>query len=961
MARKKRKSSSRGRRGRQQAQRRLLASSVTLFGGILLGLLAFVDGQAAWHTAHDILFGLFGAGSFVLGPAVCYMAVLAAREEPVAPSVVKLLLGLAFLSGAAVVFSDIPAQGLTVAQMGVACYDNGVNAWFGGGSIGGLLGGTLLLLCGRPAANLIVVALAACASCYIFDVTPADIWQWLSGVAGGARDKGLAVYADGRAAHEERRAARLAARAEAAAAAEAEAEAEAAADDETAEDMLLDGDPDAAPGTFHIGMPTWLGHIFGHGRLPDENGSTEAPPKPESPLQSTAVSHPRAPFDIDLGPDPAVVSDGGSEPIEPIIPGPGGTFGLNPLRPAPPAGQAAAAGHIQPEAPAPASAVPPAGAGAVHHVPMYDQDKDDGTLPAVAPAAAAVPVPPVTPAAPAPAAPQPAPQAAVRTDGAEDEDGWITVEDGENQDTGDIATLVAAAMEKPADAEQAAAAAAPSAPEDLEAPAAYEYPPIELFDKAPEDSDEGATAELQANAQKLVDTLESFGVKTRVLDISRGPAVTRYEVQPMAGVKISRITSLADDLALNLAVADIRMEAPIPGKPAVGIEVPNRKRSSVSIRSIFESQSFRHMTSPLTIALGKDIAGVAQVADLCKMPHLLIAGSTGSGKSVCVNSIIMSLVFRSGPEDVKLILIDPKVVELAEYNGIPHLLMPVITEPKKAAGALSSAVAEMERRYRLFADNNVRDIKTFNKLAATDPMLEKLPYIAIVIDELADLMMVAGKEVEDYICRIAQKARAAGIHLIVATQRPSVDVITGLIKANIPSRIAFAVSSQIDSRTILDASGAEKLLGNGDMLFLPVGASKPVRVQGTFVTDEEISAVLSFIKSTSSAQYDEEMIAEMERRAVAEKGSKKGEDDAEGGALDPMFEQAVECVIEAGQASTSLLQRRCKLGYARAARIMDQMEQEKVIGPYEGAKPRAVLVTRAQWQERKLNGQYEEG
>ena len=955
MARKKRKSSSRGRRGRQQAQRRLLASSVTLFGGILLGLLAFVDGQAAWHTAHDILFGLFGAGSFVLGPAVCYMAVLAAREEPVAPSVVKLLLGLAFLSGAAVVFSDIPAQGLTVAQMGVACYDNGVNAWFGGGSIGGLLGGTLLLLCGRPAANLIVVALAACASCYIFDVTPADIWQWLSGVAGGARDKGLAVYADGRAAHEERRAARLAARAEAAAAAEAEAEAEAAADDETAEDMLLDGDPDAAPGTFHIGMPAWLGHIFGHGRLPDENGSTEAPPKPpESPLQSAAVSHPRAPFDIDLGPDPAVVSDGGSEPIEPIIPGPGGTFGLNPLRPAPLAGQAAAAGHIQPEAPAPASIVPPAGAGAVHHVPMYDQDKDDGTLPAAAPAAAAVPVPPVTPAAPAPAAPQPAPQAAVRTDGAEDEDGWITVEDGENQDTGDIATLVAAAMEKPADAEQAAAAAAPSAPEDPEAPAAYEYPPIELFDKAPEDSDEGATAELQANAQKLVDTLESFGVKTRVLDISRGPAVTRYEVQPMAGVKISRITSLADDLALNLAVADIRMEAPIPGKPAVGIEVPNRKRSSVSIRSIFESQSFRHMTSPLTIALGKDIAGVAQVADLCKMPHLLIAGSTGSGKSVCVNSIIMSLVFRSGPEDVKLILIDPKVVELAEYNGIPHLLMPVITEPKKAAGALSSAVAEMERRYRLFADNNVRDIKTFNKLAATDPMLEKLPYIAIVIDELADLMMVVGKDVEDSICRIAQKARAAGMHLIVATQRPSVDVITGLIKANIPSRIAFAVSSQVDSRTILDGAGAEKLLGMGDMLFMPVGAPKPIRIQGTYVTDEEISRVLTFIKASGTVQYDEAMIRAMEEHTVQDKNGKDRDDD-EGGADDPMLKAAVEVVIDAGQASTSLLQRRCKLGYARAARIMDEMEQKGIIGPYEGAKPRAVLISRQQWLEMCMN------
>ena len=348
---------------------------------------------------------------------------------------------------------------------------------------------------------------------------------------------------------------------------------------------------------------------------------------------------------------------------------------------------------------------------------------------------------------------------------------------------------------------------------------------------------------------------------------------------------------------------------------------------------------------------------MAQVADLCKMPHLLIAGSTGSGKSVCVNSIIISILFRSSPEDVKLMLIDPKVVELAEYNGIPHLLMPVITEPKKAAGALSSAVQEMERRYHLFAENNVRDIKSFNKLAATDPNLEKMPYIAIIIDELADLMMVVGKDVEDSICRIAQKARAAGMHLIVATQRPSVDVITGLIKANIPSRIAFAVSSQIDSRTILDSGGAEKLLGNGDMLFLPVGASKPVRVQGTFVTDEEIGAVLSFIKSTSTAQYDEEMIAEMERRAVAEKGSKKGGDDDGdgGGALDAMFEQAVECVIEAGQASTSLLQRRCKLGYARAARIMDQMEQEKIIGPYEGAKPRAVLISRQQWLEMQMN------
>ena len=489
----------------------------------------------------------------------------------------------------------------------------------------------------------------------------------------------------------------------------------------------------------------------------------------------------------------------------------------------------------------------------------------------------------------------------------------------------------------------------------------YCYPSLNLFNATRPDDEAGAAREMKKNADILVNTLDSFGVKTTMLDICRGPSVTRYELQPQAGIKVSRITSLADDIALNLATAGVRIEAPIPGKPAVGIEVPNKIRSTVNIRAVFESQNYINMRSPLTMALGKDIAGAAQVADLCKMPHLLIAGSTGSGKSVCVNSIIISFLFRSSPEDVKLILIDPKVVELAEYNGIPHLLMPVVTEPRKAAGALGASVAEMERRYKLFAENNVREIKAYNKLAAQTG-LEHLPYIAIVIDELADLMMVAGKEVEDYICRIAQKARASGIHLIVATQRPSVDVITGLIKANIPSRIAFAVSSQIDSRTILDASGAEKLLGNGDMLFLPVGASKPVRVQGTFVTDEEIGAVLSFIKSTSSTQYDEEMIAEMERRAVAEKGSKKGSDDDgdTGGALDPMFEQAVECVIDAGQASTSLLQRRCKLGYARAARIMDQMEQEKIIGPYEGAKPRTVLVSKAQWEERKLNGQYDE-
>lgn len=476
----------------------------------------------------------------------------------------------------------------------------------------------------------------------------------------------------------------------------------------------------------------------------------------------------------------------------------------------------------------------------------------------------------------------------------------------------------------------------------------YKKPSINLFDKQVNKNQGDIENELKTNAQLLVDTLASFGVQTKIIDISRGPSVTRYELQPLAGVKISKITNLADDIALNLAASGVRIEAPIPNKAAVGIEVPNKVSSAVNIRSILESKEFKENQSPLAIALGKDIAGNNVVADLTKMPHLLIAGSTGSGKSVCVNAIITSFLYKSSPEDVKLILIDPKVVELTEYNGIPHLIMPVVTEPKKAAGALGSAVAEMERRYKMFAQTGVREIKSYNKLAQTNDELEKMPYVAIIIDELADLMMVAGKEVEDYICRIAQKARAAGMHLIVATQRPSVDVITGLIKANIPARIAFAVSSQIDSRTILDAGGAEKLLGMGDMLYLPLGANKPIRVQGTYVKDSEISKVTEFIKKDYTANYNEEMINSMEQIAAASSSkTESGGDDQR----DEMVYKAIEVVVDVGQASTSLLQRKLKLGYARAARIMDEMEEMGIIGPYEGSKPRQVLITKNQWLE----------
>ncbi len=491
--------------------------------------------------------------------------------------------------------------------------------------------------------------------------------------------------------------------------------------------------------------------------------------------------------------------------------------------------------------------------------------------------------------------------------------------------------------------------------EEQKMPEEYIHPPVELLNQPKAPAEDDISEELKANAARLVDTLKSFGVQTRIVDISRGPAVTRYELQPSAGVKISRITSLADDIALNLAAAGVRIEAPIPGKAAVGIEVPNKVVSSVAIREVIDSQEFGDASSRLTVALGRDIAGNIALADLAKMPHLLIAGSTGSGKSVCINSFIVSLLFKSSPDEVKLLMVDPKVVELGIYNGVPHLLVPVVTDPRKAAGALNWAVTEMLHRYQSFAENSVRDLNGFNRLAASRDDLQPMPQIVIIIDELADLMMAAPNDVEDAICRLAQMARAAGMHLVIATQRPSVDVITGVIKANIPSRIAFAVSSQVDSRTILDSSGAEKLLGKGDMLFNPVGASKPVRVQGCFVSDAEVETVVEFIKNGGSAVYDNNIMEEIEKQAVAEK-SKGGNSDGGGfDEEDDMLPAAIEVVVEAGMASTSFLQRRLKLGYARAARIMDDMEQKGIVSAADGSKPRQVLLSKERWMEMKLN------
>ena len=490
----------------------------------------------------------------------------------------------------------------------------------------------------------------------------------------------------------------------------------------------------------------------------------------------------------------------------------------------------------------------------------------------------------------------------------------------------------------------------------------YVLPPIECLNQPEFSSSEGFANEMQTTSKKLVEVLSSFGVETKLVGISRGPSVTRYELSPAPGVKISKITNLADDIALGLASSGVRIEAPIPNKSAVGIEVPNRSRSTVTLREIISSAEYKKNAGKLlTVALGKDITGNVNCADLSKMPHLLIAGTTGSGKSVCLNCMITSILYNATPSQVKLLMIDPKQVEFTVYNGIPHLLVPVITDARKAAGSLAWAVSEMDNRYKAFSNCGVRDIGGFNKYVQSHPEIEPMPQIVIFIDELNDLMMVSPKEVEDSICRLAQKARAAGMHLVVATQRPSVDVITGVIKANIPSRLSLSVSSQVDSRTILDCIGAENLLGNGDMLFSPVGITKPVRIQGAYLSDEEIERIVTFIKAQENAEYDDEIMSEIERNAAADNsGGKKKSGGAsvgeEGGNYDALIEDAMDLITLADIASTTAIQRKLGVGYARAGRIMDQLEELGFVSAAEGNKPRKVLVSRAQYLEMKAAG-----
>ena len=482
----------------------------------------------------------------------------------------------------------------------------------------------------------------------------------------------------------------------------------------------------------------------------------------------------------------------------------------------------------------------------------------------------------------------------------------------------------------------------------------YEFPPIQLLseaDKKPTKASKKAVTDVATRLQK---TLYSFGVSAKVENVSVGPAITRYELRPAEGVRVSKIANLADDIALSLAAETLRIEAPIPGKQAVGIEVPNAENEVVHFREIVDTDTFRNHKSKLAFAVGKDVGGQEVVADISKMPHVMIAGATGSGKSVCINTLIGSIIYKAKPNEVKMVMIDPKVVELSVYNGIPHLLIPVVTDPKKAAGALAWAVQEMENRYAMFASKGVRDLKGYNESVENEEGAGKLPHIVIIIDELADLMMVAKNDVEDAICRLAQKARAAGMHLVIATQRPSVDVITGLIKANIPSRIAFAVSSQVDSRTILDMAGAEKLLGKGDMLFYPAGAPKPTRIQGAFISDKEVEKIVDFIKDNSSATYNDDIIKQIENAGSTDKELAQQQQDDDDN-TDPFLMDAIDVVVETGQASTSFIQRRFKVGYARAGRIIDQMEERGVISGFQGSKPREVLMSKERWEELKMS------
>ncbi len=869
-------------------------------GAILFGCLAFIPGDNLWRILHDFLRGLFGNWGILLAVLMAYIAIGKAMERQYlrgGARLVLIILILAFWCAAVHVFTaDAELDGLDFFGIITKLYTRGVQTG-GAGLFGGLIGAPIVAATGLFCARIIIVILLCV---FVMLLTGTTLMQVFRAVSKPA----VAIHGAAQRHREERRIL------------EENAEAE--------NEDALPMHPVRAAAPEQGKRRSRKAEKLAGDKASRFISMRDADPETESVIIRTEADS--APAKSEFGNTDRILS---ANSIVPDFSVPAAPMGA--VESAVSTAQEAEGSKAEPERPEEAN-----------RFETETIEPDPATVPQ-----------PVT-AAETPAQSE-TPEASEKK-----EEPLPATDRHAAEIAADAEKATAAFMQKKAEADKLEAAK-PAEIRRERRESSYMFPPISMLAASKKVDASLETEELQSNGKNLVETLKSFGVQTKILDIARGPSVTRYELQPAAGVKISKITNLADDLAMNLAATGVRIEAPIPGKAAVGIEVPNKTKSVVRMRELIESNSFVTSQSRLTVALGRDIAGQVVVADLAKMPHVLIAGTTGSGKSVCINSLIVSLLYKSSPDDVRFLMIDPKVVELGIYNGIPHLLVPVVTDPRKAAGALGWAVNEMLKRYRIFAENNVRDLKGYNTLIKTSHELDEngeplqpMPQIVIIIDELSDLMMAAPNEVEDAICRLAQMARAAGMHLVVATQRPSVDVVTGLIKANIPSRIAFAVSSAVDSRTILDGGGAEKLLGAGDMLFSPVGAQKPIRVQGCFVSDGEIESVVDFVRSSKEVDYDQAVAEEIERNALAEGGKVSGGDAEPEGDGDPMMNEAVKVVVEAGQASTSLLQRRLRLGYARAGRLIDEMEQLGIVGPHEGSKPRQVLMTYAQWLERNM-------
>lgn len=884
-------------KARKAEQSRMIRASVLIGLGVLFFALAFVEGDALWRTLHRTLFGIFGWMAYLVGPALFALGVIAATKRVVdSVDIAEIGLLLLTVSGATFIFSlERPvSKGFinVVKELFIMGADR-----IGTGVLSALLGLPLEHVLGSIGAKITILVLMLLALMLLTGWTPVDLYHIVKWPFVKLYELGIAMYN----AYMKRKIRKF--------------------KQETSLENMR-SKPDFPKKAKRIDVPLEDKKMYD---IPLDGEEVSFQPEKERRIAARTAKLPN--IDVDLGPD----FDPSKEGVE-----------LNPTGPA---------GSVVKE---------------VFEKNSAERTEESRIFQQFDPTGNSQSLSELQTAAERMKKANDRLKMADQGGSASDYTGHETqTEKAESETEGTESTPSEVdELAKKADSEYLKNVNAPTVAVKQKRVRKYHFPPISYLTPQKNKDDKSLEIELKQTADHLVRVLQSFGVSTKVVDISRGPTVTRYELQPESGVRLSRIVQLSDDIAMNLAATSIRIEAPIPGKAAVGIEVPNKISQIVRLRSIIESEEFQHSRGQLCFALGQDISGAVRIGDIEKMPHLLIAGATGMGKSVCINSILVSLLYKYSPEQLKMILVDPKMVEFGAYNGLPHLYVPVVTDPRKAAGALGWAVGEMLKRYRTFSLTGNRNITEYNNWVERkidDPnyipqegeKLEKLPRVIIVIDELADLMQVAANEVEDAIARLAAMARAAGMYLILATQRPSVDVITGVIKNNIPSRIAFAVSSQVDSRTIIDGAGAEKLLGRGDMLYMPVGVTKPVRIQGSLVEQEEVDRVVSFIKNNNSSEYDDEILSDIERLSAKEKGKGGSNMDNDSDSdVDDMFEEAVNVVLEQGGASTSMLQRKLRLGYARAARIIDEMEDAGIIGPSEGSKPRQILITKQQWLER---------